>query len=232
MSAPTTGIKDVATLAGVSVGTVSNVLNRPERVSEPTRSKVQQAITDLGFVRNESGRQLRAGRSRMIAYLGLAVTNPFFTDVARGIEEVARSHGLAVFLGNSDRDPSREAEYLEMLLEQRVRGVIVSPFAELTQQFLHLRGRGVPVALVGSTLGPDWCSAAVDDVLGGEVAVNHLLEQGHRHIAFVGGALHARCVADRLVGARRALARRRRRSGCAHGDRDRRTAHRGGPAGR
>ena len=147
MSAPTTGIKDVATLAGVSVGTVSNVLNRPERVSESTRSKVQQAITDLGFVRNESGRQLRAGRSRMIAYLGLAVTNPFFTDVARGIEEVARSHGLAVFLGNSDRDPSREAEYLEMLLEQRVRGVIVSPFAELTQQFLQptgARGRRWP----------------------------------------------------------------------------------------
>ena len=98
VSAPTTGIKDVATPAGVSVGTVSNVLNRPERVSESTRSKVQQAITELGFVRNESGRQLRAGRSRMIAYLGLAVTNPFFTDVARGIEEVARSHGLAVFL--------------------------------------------------------------------------------------------------------------------------------------
>ena len=207
VSAPSTGIKDVATRAGVSVGTVSNVLNRPDRVSEPTRSRVQQAIDDLGFVRNESGRQLRAGRSRMIAYLGLAVTNPYFTDVARGIEEVARSHGLAVFLGNSDRDPSREAEYLEMLLEQRVRGVIVSPFAELTEQFLQLRSRGVAVTLVGSTLGPEWCSAAVDDVVGGEVAVNHLLEQGHRHIAFVGGVLHARCVADRLVGARLALAR-------------------------
>ena len=122
----TTGIKDVAARAGVSVGTVSNVLNRPARVSEPTRRKVQQAIAELGFVRNESGRHLRAGRSRTIAYLGLAVTNPYFTDVAGGIEDVARSNGMAVFLCNSDGDPSREADYLEMLVEQRVRGVLVS----------------------------------------------------------------------------------------------------------
>ena len=206
MRAATTGIKDVASRAGVSVGTVSNVLNRPERVSESTRHKVLQVITELGFVRNESGRHLRAGRSRTISYLGLAVTNPYFTDVARGIEEVARSRGLAVFLCNSDRDPSRETEYLEMLLEQRVRGILVSPFAELTPQLLEVRRRGVAVALVGSTLGPNWCSAAVDDVLGGELAVEHLLEQGHRRIAFVGGVLHAKCVADRLLGARRALA--------------------------
>ena len=200
MTAATTGIKDVAIRAGVSVGTVSNVLNRPDRVSESTRHKVQQAISELGFVRNESGRHLRAGRSRTIGYLGLAVTNPFFTDVARGIDEVARRHGLAMFLCNSDGDPSREADYLEMLLEQRVRGVLVSPFGELTPQLERLRRRGIAVVLVGSTLGADWCSAAVDDVVGGELAVNHLLDQGHRRIAFVGGVLDAKCVADRLVG--------------------------------
>ncbi len=201
-----TGIKDVATRAGVSVGTVSNVLNRPDRVSESTRHKVQQAISELGFVRNESGRHLRAGRSRMIGYLGLAVTNPFFTDVARGIDEVARRHGLAMFLCNSDGDPSREADYLEMLLEQRVRGALVSPFGELTPQLERLRRRGIAIVLVGSTLGADWCSAAVDDIVGGELAVNHLLDQGHRRIAFVGGVLDAKCVADRLVGSRQALA--------------------------
>ena len=206
MSAPTTGIKDVADRAGVSVGTVSNVLNRPERVSEATRAKVWQAIADLGFVRNESGRQLRAGRSRTIAYLGLAVTNPYFTDVARGIEDVARSNGLALFLCNSDGDPSREEDYLDMLVEQRVRGVLVSPFNPLTPHLERLRRRGIAVVLVSSTAGSEWCSVAVDDVEGGELAVKHLLDQGHRRIAFVGGVMYAVCVADRLLGARKAMA--------------------------
>jgi LacI family transcriptional regulator, galactose operon repressor len=202
----TIGVKDVAALAGVSVGTVSNVLNRPERVGEATRRRVQQAITDLGFVRNESGRHLRVGRSRTIAYLGLAVTNPFFTDVAKGVDEVARHYGLAVFLCNSDGDPSREADYLEMLLEQRVRGVLVSPFNPLAEHLEQLRRRGVAVVLVGATSGSDWCSAAVDDVRGGQLAVDHLLDHGHRRIAFVGGSMYAMCVADRLLGARKALA--------------------------
>jgi LacI family transcriptional regulator len=201
----TTGIKDVAASAGVSVGTVSNVLNRPGRVSESTRRRVQQAIADLGFVRNESGRHLRAGRSRTIAYLGLAVTNPYFTDVAGGIEEVARANSMAVFLCNSDGDPSREEDYLEMLVEQRVRGVLVSPFNPLTPHLERLRRRGIAVVLVSATAGADWCSVAVDDVAGGDVAVAHLLELGHRRIAFVGGALYAVCVSDRLVGARNAM---------------------------
>jgi len=201
-----TGIKDVAARAGVSVGTVSNVLNRPGRVRETTRLKVQQAIADLGFVRHESGRHLRAGRSRTIAYLGLAVTNPYFTDVASGIEDVSRSHGLASFLCNSDGDPTREEDYLEMVVEQRVRGVLVSPFSPLTPHLERLRRRGIPVVLIATTAGPQWCSVAVDDVVGGEMAVAHLVDQGHRRIAFVGGSMAAVCVSDRLLGARNAIA--------------------------
>ena len=202
----TTGIKDVADRAGVSAGTVSNVLNRPERVSEATSAKVWQAIAELGFIRNEFGRQLRAGQSRTIAYLGLAVTNPYFTDVSRGIEDVARRHGLALFLCNSDGDPSREEYYLDMLVEQRVRGVLVSPFNPVTPHLERLRQRGIAVVLVSATAGPEWCSVAVDDVEGGELAIEHLLEQGHRRIAFVGGVMYAVCVADRLLGARKAVA--------------------------
>ena len=227
-----TGVKAVATRAGVSAGTVSNVLNRPERVSEPTRRKVLRAIAELGFVRNESGRHLRAGRSRTIGYLGLAVTNPFFTDVARGIEDVARRHGLAVFLCNSDRDPSREAEYLDMLREQRVRGILVSPFNPLTLHLEQLRQTGIAVVLVGASAGPGWCSVTVDDVRGGELAVSHLLEQGHRRIAFVGGAMAAVCVTDRLVGRTPGDGRRRPRSRLAHRHRDRRPVHRRRSTGR
>ncbi|MGL5817781.1 MAG: LacI family DNA-binding transcriptional regulator, partial [Phycicoccus sp.] len=82
-------VKDVAAAAGVSLGTVSNVLNRPDQVSEATRLRVQQAMDTLGFVRNESARQLRARRSRVLAYVVLDIANPFFSDVALGAEEVA-----------------------------------------------------------------------------------------------------------------------------------------------
>src|SRR6476661_369460 len=102
------GVKDVAALAGVSLGTVSNVLNRPDRVSARTRERVEQAMAELGFVRNESARQLRAGHSSTLAYVMLDATNPFFTDVAQGVEEAAESHDLSVYLCNSNNQAQRE----------------------------------------------------------------------------------------------------------------------------
>src|SRR5687768_15645791 len=90
-------VKDVAVAAGVSLGTVSNVLNRPDRVSASTRERVERAMADLGFVRNESARSLRAGKSRTLAYVMLDASNPFFTDVAQGIELAAESADLSLF---------------------------------------------------------------------------------------------------------------------------------------
>jgi LacI family transcriptional regulator, galactose operon repressor len=88
-------VKDVAARAGVSLGTVSNVLNRPDRVSERTRRRVHQAMTELGFVRNESARALRAGTSNAVAYLMLDAANPFLHDVAHGIDDVVESEDLS-----------------------------------------------------------------------------------------------------------------------------------------
>ena len=160
MRAAATGIKDVAKRAGVSVGTVSNVLNRPDTVSEATRRKVQRAIVELGFIRNEAGRHLRAGRSRTIAYLVLDASNPFFTDVAKGVEEIARENGVAVYLCNSDSDASREADYLGLLAEQRVRGILVTPVGDDMSQ-LELFRRRIPIVLVDrlpATTGAAWAS--------------------------------------------------------------------------
>src|SRR3954452_21300296 len=92
------GMKAVAARAGVSLGTVSNVLNRPELVSERTRRKVQTAIDALGFVRNDSARQLRGGASRTIAFVMFDVSNPFFTDVAKGAQAAAAAAGFALYL--------------------------------------------------------------------------------------------------------------------------------------
>ena len=201
------GVKDVAARAGVSVGTVSNVLNRPDMVSPTTRRRVEDAITELGFVRNESARQLRAGSSRTIAYIALDASNPFFTDVARGVEEVARAQGLGVLLCNSDQDARREQQYLELLLEQRVRGVLLTPVDPDDERLRTLPLLGVPLVLVDRAGRDDgeWCGVGVDDVEGGELAATHLVEQGHERIAFVGGPRTTPQVRDRLQGVVRAM---------------------------
>jgi len=199
-------IREVAAQAEVSVGTVSNVLNRPHLVAEATRRKVQRAINDLGFVRNESARHLRAGHSRTIGLLVLDVGNPFFTDVCRGVEEVANKSALAVMLCNSDESTANEERYLKLLEEMRVQGVLITPVGELSPRLRRLHQRGVPVVLVDHrSIDVDLCSVGVDDIAGGELAVGHLIELGHRRIAFVTGPLGLRQCQDRLAGARQAL---------------------------
>jgi LacI family transcriptional regulator len=203
----TVGVKDVARVAGVSVGTVSNVLNRPDIVSQVTRERVERAMADLGFVRNEQARQLRAGRSRTLAYLMLDVTNPFFTDVAQGIEEGAAAAGLWLFTCNSNESRNREAAYLERLEEQRVQGVLITPLDPESVLLDTLPERGTPVVIVDrARRGNTHCSVAVDDVLGGRLAVEHLIDRGHQRIAFVGGPATVGQVQDRLQGARQAFA--------------------------
>jgi LacI family transcriptional regulator len=199
-------MKDVAAHARVSLGTVSNVLNRPEVVAERTRKRVLAAIDELGFVRNESARQLRAGGSRMLAYVVLDTGNPFFTDVAQGVQEAADGVGLAVFLCDSGQDRRRQSAYLDLLEQQRVEGVLITPVDRADPRLELLPRRGTPVVMVDAH-SPDHCSVFVDDVAGGDLAATHLHDGGHRHIAFVGGPASLPQVTDRLAGVRRAHAR-------------------------
>ena len=115
MSARPAGIKAVAERAGVSVGTVSNVLNRPDQVSAPTRDRVEAAMHELSFVRSSSAGALRAGRSTALGPVVLDIGNPFFTDVARGVEHAAAERGYAVLLCSSDSSPERRGTYLRFL---------------------------------------------------------------------------------------------------------------------
>lgn len=197
------GVVDVAAAAGVSLGTVSNVLNRPERVSAATRERVQQAMADLGFMRNDSARQLRAGRSSTVAYVMLDATNPFFTDVAQGIEDAAVQHDLSVFLCNSDSRPERELAYLQRLQQQRVQGILITPIDPNVSVLDEVSERGTPLVIVDRVReGGRHCSVAVDDVLGGRLAIEHLMDVGHQRIAFVGGPESVCQIRDRLTGAR------------------------------
>jgi LacI family transcriptional regulator len=201
-------IREVAAHAGVSVGTVSNVLNRPDIVASSTRRRVLAAIDALGFVRNESARQLRAGRSRMIGLVVLDVANPFFTDVARGVEDEASESGIAVIMCNSDEQLTRESAYLELLEQQRVQGILITPVSDDDSGLAQVQARGTPVILVDRrSPSGNQCSVAVDDVLGGDLAVSHLIAAGHERIAFAGGPVSLQQVADRREGALRALRR-------------------------
>lgn len=200
-------IRDVAERAGVSVGTVSNVLNRPDRVSEAVVARVHDAIRATGYVRNDAARQLRAGRSSCVGLVVLDARNPFFTDLARGAEDEAAGHGVSILLGNSDEQAERESAYLDLFEEQRVRGVLLSPLGDVHERIERMRAHGTPVVLVDREAEDERVSSvSVDDVAGGRLAVAHLLEQGRRRIAFAGGPLGIRQVADRLRGAREAVA--------------------------
>jgi len=200
-------VKDVAATAGVSLGTVSNVLNRPERVSPSTRARVEQAMADLGFVRNESARQLRAGKSRLLAYVMLDATNPFFTDVASGVEDAAEAADLSLFMCNSSNSATREKAYLEHLVEQRVQGILITPVDPDSSTLDEVIRRGTPLVVVDRIRAGDTvCSVSVDDELGGRLAVEHLVDRGHRRVAYVGGPLSIGQVSDRWAGACRAWA--------------------------
>jgi len=198
-------VRDVAAAASVSVGTVSNVLNHPDRVAADTVARVQAAIADLGFVRNDAARQLRAGRSRSLGLVVLDVANPFFAEVARGAEDRATAEGMTVLLGNSAQDAAREGAYLDLFREQRVNGVLLTPATAGEERVRGLVDAGIPVILVDAE-AEGVPSVAVDDVDGGYLAVSHLLSLGRRRVAFVGGPSGVRQVADRLEGARRAVA--------------------------
>jgi LacI family transcriptional regulator len=201
------GMKDVASLAGVAVGTVSNVLNHPDLVRPLTRARVEAAMEELGFIPNGSARQLRAGRSRCLGLVVLDVTNPFFTEVARGVEDYAQAAGYAVILCNSDEADDKERRYLRVLEEQRVRGILITPVHGRAPELRRIRDRGTPVVLLDRPGSAGQCSVAVDDRRGGEIAVSHLLDLGHRRIALVNGPLAIRQCADRRRGALRAVER-------------------------
>lgn len=201
----TVSIREVARAASVSVGTVSNVLNRPDTVSAETAERVRYAIERLGYVRNDAARQLRAGRSRSVGLVVRDVRNPFFTDIARGAENAAAAAGLTVLLANSDESSEREAAYIDLFEQQRVLGVLISPIAEDLHRLERLRDRGTPVVLVDQiSTDPRFSSVAVDDVAGAHLAVTHLAEIGRRRLAFVGGPHSIPQVADRLKGAQNA----------------------------
>jgi LacI family transcriptional regulator len=194
-------IRDVARMAGVSAGTVSNVLNRPSYVKAETRQRVREAMSDLDFHPTDSARQFRPGRERT---LGLAVAdmgNPFFVDVALAVDAEARRLGVGVVIVTNNEDVRREKENLDLLVQQRVHGIIISPVEESNPRLERLVRQGIPLVYVDRISGDrPCCWVTTDNRVGGRLAAQHLLEQGHRHLAFAGGATISSQVEARFEG--------------------------------
>lgn len=199
------GLRDVAKAAKVSVGTVSNVLNRPELVAPATRSRVQATIATLGFVPNGFARNLRSGSSRTLGLIVPDVSNPFFTEVARGVEDAASKRNFAVFLCNSDESSLKEDRYVSVLIEQQVRGVLITPANTKADRISVMQERGIAVTLLDRELSNQkQCSVSVDDVNGGQIAIEYLVGLGHESIVWVSGPNSIPQVADRARGVAKA----------------------------
>ncbi len=208
-------IRDVARLAGVSPGTASRVLSGSSYpVSDRARRRVEDAARALNYVTNSAARALVTGRSELVGAIVHDITDPFFSVVVRGLQDAAVADGLVVLVGNDDRDAGKLESYLTMLLSQKPTGVVLiggqlrEPAATLPVALAvqRLREQGVPVVAVGR-YELDIPHVAVDDVAGADTAVTHLVELGHRHIAFLGGPLNSTTVQDRYTGYCNALMR-------------------------
>lgn len=200
-------LADVAALAGVSAGTVSHVLNHPERVVPATRRRVQDAVAELQYRPNRVARSLAGGRSQTI---GLALTdlgNSLFVDIARGAARYASERGMQTLLADGDKEPGRELTHLATFEELRVAGTLITlSDDENMATLMSSRDSDVPLVLLNfSAPAAFFCSVAVDNVHGGRIATEHLLAQGRRRLVFVGGPEVLRPVHDRRAGFRHAL---------------------------
>ena len=200
-------VRDVAREAGVSLGTVSNVLNNPQNVAPENVAKVQAAIKKLSFVRNDAARQLRAGRSRGIGVIVQDIRNPFYAELTRGAEDEAVDFDLGILIADSADDAERQRFILGLFEEQRVLGILATLIADNLETLQGIKRRGTPVVIVDrKSPDPTISSVSVDDVAGGNMAVEHLLGSGRSRIAFAGGPLSELEMSERLDGARGAVA--------------------------
>jgi LacI family transcriptional regulator len=199
---------DVARLAQVSLKTVSRVVNGEPNVRGETEQRVRDAISELGFRRNDAARSLRQRHTpRTLGLVIGDVGNPFYSAIARGVEQVLRSRHMLLITGSSDEDPEQERELIRELLERRVDGLIIAPVATDHRYLLPDIAHGVAVVFIDRPPGKIAADSILLDNAGGvRAAVEHLLALGHARIGFIGDLTTIYTAGERLNGYRAALA--------------------------
>jgi DNA-binding LacI/PurR family transcriptional regulator len=201
-------MKEIAKISGVSLGTVSHVLNSSAKVREPLRKRVMEAVEALGYQPNQLARGLRLDKTNIIGMIIPDVTNPFFPAVVRGAEDVAFANGYRLILCNTDNDHSKEIVHLNELRTFLPSGLIVIPsnFSDLTAQVDSYRKTGTAVVCVDRLpRGWDGDTVTTDNEKGAYEAIKYVLRQGHRLLAMVMGPRHLTNAHDRFMGFKRAL---------------------------
>lgn len=196
-------IAEVAHRAGVSTATVSRVLNG-KKVNPAYAAAVQTAVAELGYSPDRTARSLRRRYSDVIALVLPDIENPFFTALARGVEDVAQEAGFSVVLCNSDDDPAKEARYLDIAVGDNMAGVIIAP-ASVAPALGVLLGRGRTVVVVDRPVADAVDQVCLDNVALGRAATSRLLEAGRRRVACVTGPVGVSTAVDRASGWREAL---------------------------
>jgi LacI family transcriptional regulator len=204
MSKP--NIKDVAKEAGVSIATVSHVINSTRFVREETQQKVLQAIETLHYQPNAIARSLVTNSTQKIGLVISDITNPFFTAVARGVEDVINQHRYNTFFCNTDEDPEREEEYLRLLTSQQIDGLIIAPTGIHSEPLIQMAKVKLPIVLLDRTT-PHLKAplVAVNNEAGAYQAIRYLLTLGHQRIAFLGSIDTISTQQDRFNGFKLAL---------------------------
>jgi LacI family transcriptional regulator len=193
-------LRDVAKQADVSVGTVSNVLNRPQQVSEETRQKVRSVIDMLGFVPNEIMRTSTKD-SQVIGLILPLSNNPFYEELAQGIEDAVAKDGLRVLIGYSREDEAIELHLLSAMVDAGFKGVILTPVGVKNQVFEKFIDKNVRVGFISQTdEHVDQCSVSIDQVRGGYIGIEYLAKLGHKKIVWASGPAHHHQSNQRFVG--------------------------------
>lgn len=199
-------IKDVARAAGVSSATVSHVLNGTRTVSDELRERVLKVVAELNYRPSRIAASLRTKRSQSILLVIPDITNPFFPQLARGVQDTFEHHGFAVIVGNTDRRRDRELAFLNLALRTHADGIIINPSQLKYDDLLPLIERDIHIVLIGTHIEhPDLEVVCVDNRAGAYDAVRHLIDLGHRRIAIVCGPLDASSARQRYEGYRQAI---------------------------
>jgi LacI family transcriptional regulator len=187
--------------------TVSRVVNGTGYTSPEAQARVNNAVAELSYMPNALARQLRLSRTKTLALVLTDIANPFFTTIARGVEDAARAQGYAVMFCNTDESVDEEMDYVNVLIQRRVDGVLLVPAADSSGSAELLRRQGLPVVILdrGPASG-NMDIVRTDSEGGAYLAVRHLIDLGHRRVAVLGGPESVSTSADRVRGYQRAMA--------------------------
>lgn len=197
----TTTIKDIAKRTGVSHSTVSRALRGDPLISFETASRIRQAATEMAYLPSAAARSLKTNRSQVLGVIVSSIDDPFFSEIVFGIEEAAQEAGYRLFIAASQHDPAREQKIVQAMMEHRTDGVIICSSSFSSDQGRQLLEYGFPIVVVNHQGAENFhYSIFHDDVDGSRQITRHLIELGHRRIAYLGNSLSGRTTLDRLTG--------------------------------